>query len=265
MTSILNTEFFHLQIRTSEVEFRPEKCWVPYFLLGFLVIFFVYKKNYNSNKNSKKVFSQKKNFIERKFEKCCEAKRCTRAIFVGADKISTRKKSKLKVWHSYRKNSFHTLPRPQKAFFFSISYFEKCFYMQSLPTANVSQVWLNFRTPYFTTSDVDPHELDTNQDPWSESWKKTDPASNPDPIFMQSCHDFGWCFAARIREALGPHHCYQRDKSRGVLIGILSPSPPYKIKSIICRKVLCLNSYPPLQSFLHFKPKSLKTFLTIPN
>ena len=49
--------------------------------------------------------------------------------------------------HSYRKNSLnHTLGH--KKSFFSISYFEKCFYIQSLPTANFSLVWPNFCTPY---------------------------------------------------------------------------------------------------------------------
>ena len=37
----------------------------------------------------------------------------------------------------------------QKNRFFSILYFEKCFYMQFLPTANFSLVWPNFCTPYW--------------------------------------------------------------------------------------------------------------------
>ena len=43
---------------------------------GFLVIFFVLqKKIWNSKKNPKKSFSQKKTFTESRFEKCCEAKK----------------------------------------------------------------------------------------------------------------------------------------------------------------------------------------------
>ena len=97
--------------------------------------FFFFTKKYfiTVKKLQKSIFHKKKLFNERKFEKCCEAKKMlTRFISEGAEKVLTRKKSKLKVWHAYRKNSLnHTSARPKKAFFFFFfsSYFEKCFYL----------------------------------------------------------------------------------------------------------------------------------------
>ena len=84
----------------------------------------------------KKSFSQKQLFIERKFEKCCEA-----------EKDAQEKKQNWRCGihiEKYLKSHF----RDSKLF--SISYFEKCFYMQSVTTANFSLVWTNFCTPYCT-------------------------------------------------------------------------------------------------------------------
>ena len=76
-------------------------------------------------------------------------KRCTRVIFLGAEKISTIKNQNWRCGIHIEKIPQITLQGPKKAFF-SISYFEKCLYMQSLPTANFSLVWPNFCTPYWT-------------------------------------------------------------------------------------------------------------------
>ena len=105
--------------------------------------------------NSKKKFRKSlfHNFVfcftEHEFEKCCDAKKMHKGHIIGHRKNFNQKKSKLKVWHSFRKNTLNHTSETQKSVF-SISYFEKCFYMQSLPTANFSLVWPNFCTPYYT-------------------------------------------------------------------------------------------------------------------
>ena len=66
---------------------------------GFLVIFLFYKKFFFIilKKNPKKKISQKKLFTERKFEKCCEAKKMHKGHISGRRKNINQKKSKLKV------------------------------------------------------------------------------------------------------------------------------------------------------------------------
>ena len=89
----------------------------------------------------------------------------------GRRKKFNQKKSKLKVWHSYRKklkSHCHT-SETQKSV---------CFYMQSLPTANFSLVWPNFCTPYWpcytSTSDVNPDHLGLpDPDPGSKKLSKS--------------------------------------------------------------------------------------------
>ena len=61
-----------------------------------------------------------------------------------------KKKIKIEGVAFISKNSLNHTSETPKSLFFSISYFQKCFYMQSLPTANFSLVWPNFRTPYCT-------------------------------------------------------------------------------------------------------------------
>ena len=101
-----------------------------------------YKKNVVTIKKNPKVFKKKKYFTERKFEKCWEAKRCTKGHITGRRKNFDQK----------------TLPRPiNEKSVFSISYFEKCFYMQSLPTTNFSLVWRNFCTPYWVMDIAFPY------------------------------------------------------------------------------------------------------------
>ena len=75
-----------------------------YVYKGFFVIFFVLQKyNYNSEKFPKKAFSQKKKLPnERKYKNCCEAKNMHKGHISGCRKNIIQKKSKLKVWHSYR-------------------------------------------------------------------------------------------------------------------------------------------------------------------
>ena len=109
---------------------------------GFLVMFFVLQnKICNNKKSSKKVFFAKKLFTERKFEKCCEAKkRCTGVILLGAEKKFQWEKSKLKVGHSYKKNNLNHTSETQKSVFFNFVFWE-VFLMQSLPTANFSLVF----------------------------------------------------------------------------------------------------------------------------
>ena len=84
-------------------------------------------------------FSQKKIFTNHEFEKCCDAKKMHKAVVLSAEKIQ-QEKIKIEgvafISKKYLKSHFRD---PKKAFF-SISYFEKCFCMQSLPTANCSLV-----------------------------------------------------------------------------------------------------------------------------
>ena len=108
---------------------------VPYFLyIRVLSINFCFtKKNLITVKRiPKKVFSQKKLFTERKFVKCCEAKKDAQGQYKWAQQKFQSEKSNLKVWHSYRKNSLNHTSETKKSVFFLMSYFEKCFYMHGL-------------------------------------------------------------------------------------------------------------------------------------
>ena len=77
------------------------------------------KKLFNSKKKfPKKPFSQKKIFTEHEFEKCCEAKRMHKGHITGGRKNFNKEKSKLQVWHSFRKNTLnHTLGTQKNVFF----------------------------------------------------------------------------------------------------------------------------------------------------
>ena len=86
---------------------------------------------YNSKIFLKGFFFHKKNC---KFEKYCEAKKIHKGITSWRRK-NVNKKIKIEGVAFISK------------FVFSFSYFEKCFYMQSLPTANFTLVWPNFCTP----------------------------------------------------------------------------------------------------------------------
>ena len=66
-------------------------------------IFVLQQKNFSSKKKSKKAFLQKKIFTEHEFEKCCEAKKMHKGHVTGRKKNFNKKKSKLKVWHSFQK------------------------------------------------------------------------------------------------------------------------------------------------------------------
>ena len=107
-------------------------------MLGPLVfsnIFNFTKKNSYSKKRfpKKSLFHKKKNFTERKFEKYFAAKKMHKGHITGRRKNFKQKKSKLKVCHSYRRNSLNYTSETR--FFFQFR-----FYMQSLPTANFSLV-----------------------------------------------------------------------------------------------------------------------------
>ena len=67
----------------------------------------------------KKPFSQKKLFTEHEFEKCCEAKKMHKGHITGRRKNFNKKKSKLKVWHSFRKNTLNHTSGTQKSVFFN--------------------------------------------------------------------------------------------------------------------------------------------------
>ena len=122
MTSISKSQFYHLQRRTSDVKFRPSKCWVPY----FLIIGGYSKKNCFTKKQiltvkkkfQKSLFCKKKLFTEHEFEKCCEAKKMHKGHITGRRKNFNKKKSKLKVWHSFRKNTLNHTSGTQKNVFF---------------------------------------------------------------------------------------------------------------------------------------------------
>ena len=65
---------------------------------GFLVIFSVLQK-----KKIVRVKKKKNILLNVNLKNDVKQKRYTRVILLDADKISTRKKSKLRVWRSYRK------------------------------------------------------------------------------------------------------------------------------------------------------------------
>ena len=100
---------------------------------GFLVIFFVLQ-NFCFiilKKISKKKISQKKIFTERKFEKCCEAKKMHKGHISGRRKNFNQKKSKLKVWHSYQENSLNHTSETQKSVFSNFFFWEVFIYVVS--------------------------------------------------------------------------------------------------------------------------------------
>ena len=82
--------------------------------------FVLQKKNCNSKKKfQKSLFHKKKLFTEHEFEKCCEAKKMHKGHITGRRKNFNKKKSKLKVWHSFRKNTLNHTSGTQKSVFFN--------------------------------------------------------------------------------------------------------------------------------------------------
>ena len=120
--SISKSQFYHLQRRTSDVKSRPSKCWVPYFLIigGAIVeIFVLQKKKFNSNKFfSKKTFFAKKTFYWTWIWKMLWRKKMHKGQISGRKKNFNKKKSKLKVWHSFKKNTLNHTSGTQKKVFF---------------------------------------------------------------------------------------------------------------------------------------------------
>ena len=81
---------------------------------------FFQKKIGTVKKIPKKAFFTKKNFFtEHEFEKCCEAKKMHKGHITGRRKNFNKKKSKLKVWHSFRKNTLNHTSGTQKSVFFN--------------------------------------------------------------------------------------------------------------------------------------------------
>ena len=125
--------------------------------VGSLTFFIIggYSKKFSLTKKKltvkfffqKSLFHKKKLFTDHEFEKCCEAKKDAQGSYYWAQKKFQQEKIKIQgvafISKKYLKSHF----RDPKKRFFSISYFAKCFYMQSLPTANCSLIWPNFCTP----------------------------------------------------------------------------------------------------------------------
>ena len=99
----------------------------------FLIIFFQH------------VFSTK-NILNEDLKNGCKAKK-TQGSYYWAQKNLNQKKSNLKVWHLYRKNSFNHTSETQKSVFFQFRILRSVTTC-SLPTANFSLDWPNFCTPY---------------------------------------------------------------------------------------------------------------------
>ena len=82
--------------------------------------FVLQKKNLAVKKKfQKSLFRKKKLFTEHEFEKCCEAKKMHKGHITGRRKNFNKKKSKLKVWHSFRKNTLNHTSGTQKSVFFN--------------------------------------------------------------------------------------------------------------------------------------------------
>ena len=92
---------------------------------GVLInIFLFYKKKIIEVKKFQKSLFHKKNFfLKVNLKNVVKQKRCTRAILV-AEKKFNQKKSKLKVWHSYRKNSLNLTSETQKSVIFNFVFWE---------------------------------------------------------------------------------------------------------------------------------------------
>ena len=73
------------------------------------------------NFSEKSLFRKKKLPTERKFEKCCKAKRCTRAVLVGKENISTRKNENENVLFLSKKLLKSHFWDPQKDIFFNFA------------------------------------------------------------------------------------------------------------------------------------------------
>ena len=79
-----------------------------------------YKKKFLTVKKNfqKSLFRKKKLFTEHEFEKCCEAKKMHKGHITGRKNFN-KKKSKLRVWHSFRKNTLNHTAGTQKSVFFN--------------------------------------------------------------------------------------------------------------------------------------------------
>ena len=96
---------------------------------GYSKFFCFTKKNFVTVKQiQKKPFSQNFFFTEHEFEKCCEAKKMHKDHITGRRKNVNKKKSKLKVWHSYWKNILNHTSETQKSVFFNFVFWEVFLY-----------------------------------------------------------------------------------------------------------------------------------------
>ena len=111
-----------------------------------------YKKKICNSKNKflKSLFHKKKIYWTWIW-KMLWSKKGAQGSYYWAQKKFLPEKIKIEgvafISKKYLKSHFRE-SRPKKAFL-SISYFDNCFDMQSLPTANCSLVWPNFCTPYW--------------------------------------------------------------------------------------------------------------------
>ena len=97
-----------------------------------------------------KSFFVKKTFYWTWIWKIMLSKKDAQGSYYWAQKKFQQEKIKIEGVAFISKKNLKSHFRDPKKRFFSISYFEKCFYMLSLPTANCRLVWPNFCTPYPT-------------------------------------------------------------------------------------------------------------------
>ena len=70
-------------------------------------------------KFQKSLFRKKKLILNMNLKNVVKQKRCTRVILLGAKNNFNKKKSKLKVWHSFKKNTLNPTSGTQKSVFFN--------------------------------------------------------------------------------------------------------------------------------------------------
>ena len=108
---------------------EEEFFWKKIFVLQkffFKKIFVLQKKNFNSKKKfQKSLFRKKKYFYRTWIWKMLWSKKGAQGSYYWAQKNFNKKKSKLKVWHSFRKNTLnHTSGTKKKRFFFNFIFWE---------------------------------------------------------------------------------------------------------------------------------------------
>ena len=120
MTSISKSQFYHLQRRTSDVKFRPSKCWLFFDNRGAIVKNFCFtKKNLLTVKKiSKKAFFAKKTFYWTWIWKMLLSKKDGQGSYYWAQKKFQQEKIKIEgvafISKKYLKSHFRN---PKKRVF----------------------------------------------------------------------------------------------------------------------------------------------------